>query len=152
MTMQVLCVQVGCNNDLKSFTPYSVGKFHSDLLSKVGRNIFFLKTQITVIGLYTIFFSILLFDCNELVTGSRWIAVDTINEELTLRLFLVLCILKNIRQRLILFGGVITCRRFFRIECVVDYLRKTDCNFPYLTYCHFISHLSGRRNCRSTSA
>ena len=152
MTMQVLCVQVGCNNDLKSFAPYSVGKFHSNLLSKVRGNIFFLKTEITVIGLYAIFFSVLLFNRYELVTGSRGVAVDTVNIELTLRLFLVLCILKNISQRLILFGSVITRRRLFRVESVVDNLGKTDCNFPYLTYCHFISHLSGRRNCRSTSA
>ena len=152
MTMQVLCVQVGCNHDLKSFTPYRLCKFHSDLLSKFRGDILFLKTEIPVIGLYAVRFPELLLNRYELVTGSRRIAVDTVNEKLTLRLFLVLCILKNISQRLILFGGVIICRRLFRVECIVNNLCKTDCNFPYLTYCHFISHLSGRRNCRSTSA
>ena len=70
MTMQVLCVQVSCYNDLKSFAPNTVCKLHTDFLSEFRGNIFFLKTQVAVICLYAVGFSKLLFDRYKLVTGS----------------------------------------------------------------------------------
>lgn len=84
MAVQVLCVQMGCHNDLKSFPPHFIRKLHSDFLCHLRRYICFLETQISVIGLDTVCLLVLLLNRYELVTGNRYITVDTLNIELTL--------------------------------------------------------------------
>ena len=67
----MLGVQVRCYHDLKSLAPYTLGKFHSDLLRQFGIDIrFVLKAQIAVVGLDAARLIKLLLDRYELVTGS----------------------------------------------------------------------------------
>ena len=71
VTMQVLRVQVRCYYDLKAVAPYTLGKLHSDLLSKVGIDIrLVLEAQIAVIGLDAVLLVELFLDRHKLVTGS----------------------------------------------------------------------------------
>ena len=101
VAMQVLCVQVRCNDYLKTPAPHLVCKLHSNLLRLFRRDLVLLKAQIPVIGLNPVRLAVLLFDRNKLVTGGRDIAVDTFAEKFTLGFFLVLCIGKHIFQSLI---------------------------------------------------
>ena len=69
--MQVLRVQVRCYHDLKAVAPHTLGKFHSDFLSKVGIDVrLVLEAQIAVIGLDAVLLVELFLDRHKLVTGS----------------------------------------------------------------------------------
>ena len=141
MAMQVLCVQVGCHNDLKSFTPHFICKFHSDFLCHLRRYICFLETQISVVGLDTFCLLVLFLNRYKLVTGNRHITVETLNIKFSLCFFFVLCISNNICKSLILFRRKLPfdiCRSLFRIGRIVNDLTEPFCYRPQLCYCHFI--------------
>ena len=124
MAMQVLCVQVGRNQNLKAFAPHLVCKLLPDSLRRLRRDVLFLEAEIPVIGLYAVLLCEPLLDGDELVTGSRGVAVDSLNEKLPFRFFLVLCVGNHITERLILFLGVNRRRSLFGIGGVVDDLSE----------------------------
>lgn len=152
MVMQVLCVQVRCDNHLKPLAPHTVCKLHSDLLCLLRRDLILLKAQIPVIGLNPVRLVVLLLDRNELVTGGRDIAVDTLTEKFPFGFFFVLRIGENIFECLIFFGRVFGIGDLFRIGRIVDHLTEPFRYLPELAYCHFNPLFSGRRNSRSISA
>ena len=124
MTMQVLCVQVGCNNNLKSFAPHFICKFHSDFLCNLRGDVLFLKTQVSVVGLYAFFFAVSFLNGHKLVSCGSGIAVDTLDKEFSFGFFFVLCVSKHITKSLILFLGINVCRCLFGIGGIVDYLTE----------------------------
>ena len=142
MAVQVLCIQMGCHNNLKFFTPHFICKFHPDFLCHLRRYICFLETQISVVGLDTICLLVLFLNRYELVTGNRHITVDTLNIKFSLCFFFVLCISNNICKSLILFRRKLPfdiCRSLFGIGRIVNDLTEPFCYRPQLCYCHFIS-------------
>lgn len=84
VAMQMLCIQVCGYDYLKPLAPHTVGKLHSDLLCLLRRDLIFFKAQIPVICLNPVRLVVLLLDCDELVTGGRDIAVDTLAEKFPL--------------------------------------------------------------------
>ena len=154
VAVQVLGIQMCRNNYLKAFAPNLFGKFHSDMLRHLRRNIGFLKAQISVIGLYALRLLVLLLDRYKLVTGNRHITVDSLHIKFPFRLFFVFRISQHIGKRLILLRRKMAfnlCGGFFRIGSIINNLTEPLRYRPQLGYCHFISLLSGRRKYRSTS-
>ena len=120
VAVQMCCIQMCRNNDLKTVAPYFIGKLHPNLLCKFRGNILFFKTQVAMIGLNTICFLILLFDCYELITSGRYITVDTINIKFPFRFLLIFGITEDICQCLILFFRINISRSLFRIDGIVN--------------------------------
>ena len=102
MAMKMLRVQMSGHKDLKTVAPHSFCERHTDLLCKLRCDVGFLKAEITVIGLDAIRLVELLFHRDELLTGSLWITVDALAEQLPFCFLSVLCIGDYITECLII--------------------------------------------------
>ena len=80
VTVQMLCIQMGCHQHLIFLPPNGICELHSDMLGKLRCDVGFLKAKIAVIGLDTVCLIELFLNSDKLLTGNRRSAVDSLTE------------------------------------------------------------------------
>ena len=128
---------MGGNDDLKSIAPHSLGKFNTDFVSLLWRNLTVLEALKAVIADNLARIAPPRFGNHHFISGGGRVTVYACDKKTLLGLVFIGSVLHYIDHRLQVGFGVFRVDGLFRIFGIVNWMVEPATHIPYLADRHY---------------